>query len=969
MFKKNYFLKRITFSFVLLSAIIFSCEKNKVYQDDLNVCIKSFELLNSENEEKNLGSDIKCEIDAENYTISLTVPSSAELRGLKFNITPCEGVSISPGSGEETDFELVEKPSGESTEEASEASSEGSSSKRYKKIFTLTKGEKSQDYTVYITKESAPKLTEFKISANESKGIKGEVTAAITDDTDTATGKILLKIPYNENIDLTSLSFTAITLDNHTLDPVAGTIAEDINGKEFTLTKTDTGSQRVYTVEAVKGPYISSFKFAATSSGVSSTNTGITKEVEATINNEENTIKLIVPSGVTLSNLTPTITVGENTKADFTPSAQIDFSSNIQYTVTSSNPSATDFTKVYTVTVTQNTEPQIQSFTFSDSSNNGKNLGNNIGVEVKHSEGEIIVKVPHNASLDALTPIITPASTLANTQIYKGDTGTADANTSNDFSSSHDGSVKYSAVGPAGGRKVYSVKVYKEPKISTFKFIKSQNADNSGFPDNPTEYSGTVTDNNITITVANTVNIANLKATISGDNFTATNPISITFTSTGDTSPYSATITVANEHLSGFTKTYNVTLTKEAAPVLSSFSIAAKTNQGIAAVVSGEITDPTSSDGTNGKIKLKIPYNVATYSGDISLTGLTPTISVPTRSAYTVSPPSGQEISGDISSEGNNTFTLTKTDTGSKSVYTVIAVKGPFINSFKFEDSQNSGKGIGSSSPITGAIDHENNTIKVTLPATVKKDSEGAENKITLTPTIELGGDGSPTANPARNSPQEFTSGTAVDYAVTGEDGMTKIYQVTVTRTPSIEATIKSFAIDSNSGNITHPGSGTGDRGRIVVPVTSVPASSVIPAITQSEYATVSPSAAQTFASYENLVTYTVTAEDNSITKSYDVYIYDSTKVVVADSLKVKNGSTDINKDSASIDASTRVINITVPTSTDLNSLKLVLEDTSGLSIEPTEAQNFSNGVEVKYTLKDSSSDVKGHYWVKVATS
>ncbi|BAV94720.1 hypothetical protein [Ichthyobacterium seriolicida] len=89
MFKKNYFVKSIIFSFVLLSVIIFSCEKNNVYQDDLGVCIDSFALLDSENDQKKLGSDIKCDIDHENYTISLTVPSSAELRDLKFNITPC----------------------------------------------------------------------------------------------------------------------------------------------------------------------------------------------------------------------------------------------------------------------------------------------------------------------------------------------------------------------------------------------------------------------------------------------------------------------------------------------------------------------------------------------------------------------------------------------------------------------------------------------------------------------------------------------------------------------------------------------------------------------------------------------------------------------------------------------------------------------------------------------------------------
>ncbi|BAV94707.1 DUF5018 domain-containing protein [Ichthyobacterium seriolicida] len=955
MFKKNYFVKSIIFSFVLLSVIIFSCEKNNVYQDDLGVCIDSFALLDSENDQKKLGSDIKCDIDHENYTISLTVPSSAELRGLKFNITPCEGVSISPASGEETDFELVEKPSGESTEEASEASSEGSSSKRYKKIFTLTKGEKSQDYTVYVTKESAPKLTEFKISANESKGIKTEISAVITDDTDTATGKILLNIPYNGSIDLTGLSFTAIIPDDHVLNPVIGVISEGIESKEFTLTKTDTGSKRVYTVGVVKGPYISAFKFPVS-------NTGVTTEVIGTIDHIAGTISVTVPSGVTLSGLTPTIEVGENTKSEYTPSAQADFGSNIQYTVTSSNPSATDFTKVYAVTVTQNAEPTISEFKFLNSNNSSKNLVNDITGTITqnagNNAGEIIVKVPHDATLEGLTPTITAnTSALAGTQVYKGATGTTEANTSNDFTDSHTSPVQYSAVGPAGGRKVYSVKVYKEPAITEFKFESSNNS-GADFPSGKT-YTGTVTDNTIAVTVANTVNVANLKASIIGDNINATNPVDISFK--GSNSPYSTTITVANQYLSDFTKTYTVNLTKEAAPELSSFLINANDGKGIkAGSVTIEITQPSGSN--TGTIKLKFEHKVSNHNTDIVLTGLTPTITYP--DGYSIDHTSGTALSESI--EGKK-FILTTT-LGSTSEYTVTAVKGPFIKSFKFTNSSNNGKNI-DSAPITGAIDHENNTITVTLPSTVKKDSDSG-NVVTLTPTIELGGDGSPTVNPAKDGPQQFTSGVPVNYTVTGADGMEKTYAVTVTRTASIEAKITKFTIDSHNGDIAHLIS---DRGRIVVPVTSVPANT-IPTIEKSDYATVSPTGDQTFTSYGESKEYTVTAEDGSTTKTYEVHIYDSTKTIASiDSLKLTDSSsTEITPDSKNIGASTRTITITVPSSTTgLDSLMLTLTDTtpsSNLSIEPTSAQDFSNEKEVKYTLKESSV-VKGHYWVKVVKS
>ncbi|BAV94748.1 DUF5018 domain-containing protein [Ichthyobacterium seriolicida] len=954
MFKKKYLVKSIIFSFVLLSAIIFSCDKKKIIQDDLNICIESFSLLNSENTDKKLGSDITCDIDIDNHTISLKVPNGAILEGLKFSIKTCEGSSISPASGQEVNFEVVEESA---TDEVSEESAKKPSTQRYKKTFIVTaKDGKTQEYTVYITKEAAPKLTEFKISADAAKGIKTEISAVITDDTDTATGKILLKIPYKGAITLTGLTPVINVPEGCTIDPADGSeISEDINVKEFTLTKTDTGSQRVYTVEVVKGPYIESFKFAATSSSGSSTNAGISTEVTGVIDHIVGTISVIVPNGVTLSSLTPTITVGENTKAEYIPSAQTNFSSNVEYTVTSSNPSAADFTKVYTVSVTQNAEPAISEFKFLNSNNGSKNLVGDITGEINGSD--IIVKVPYNAELNGLTPTITASSALADTQVYSGDAGQA-AIAATDFSNSHAAAVKYSAVGPAGGRKVYSVKVYKEPKINTFKFTSSVNS-SAGFPTSPTEYDGSISGDDITILVANTVKVTNLKASITGDNINTTNPINITFTSTSDTSPYSATIEVQNEHLSSYTKTYTVTLTKEAAPKLTEFKISADTTKGIQSEVTGDITDDDSNSASTGTIKLKFDHKVSNRNTDIDLTGLT----------YTNEPIAGCTLTPGTPLASNSiagqTFILTKDATGSKRVYAVTAVKGPFIKSFKFGTGN-----TGISSDISAAsIDHNTGAITITVPATVNKDlSSGTDNKVSLTPTIELGGDTPTIVSPNTGVSTEFTSGTAVSYTVTGADGMTKTYQVTVTRTKSNLAQITKFTIDSTNGDITHPDTGNGDKGRIVVPVANPPTGTKTPTIEKSDYATVSPSTAQNF-TYENPVTYTLTAEDTSTQKIYEVYIHDSTKTIASsDSLKLANSSSaEITPTSKDINETTRVITITVPASTtNLNNLTLTLTGaSSGLSIEPTDPQDFSGEKEVKYILKESS-DVKGHYWVKV---
>ncbi|BAV94711.1 pkd domain containing protein [Ichthyobacterium seriolicida] len=1248
-----------------MSVIIFSCDKKKVIEDDLNVCIDSFSLLDSENQGKKLESNIDCQINAEEHTISLTVPHTAELTGLKFNITPCEGVSISPASGEEVDFEVVIE---ESTEGAS---AESSTPKRYKKAFTLTKGDKSQEYTVYITKALASdcSITSFKLEKSKNDGkifgnrdgdivettntelstitlhvsdaatldgltptivhtgasiAPGELTTdtsnntttvnytvtdsggktkvyvvkyikdlssnnrisvfsftkdinsntglkltrssdnesragdvIITDNNDGRTGTIAVKASSTATItaltptitkhasatispdvadhdysnskvytvtaedgqtkeytvsvskilsndkgitsfmfehsknsfsgtdysaenmpattgdddvnvsiakmphtvtDLTSLKPTIVTSDNATVSPatevaqdftrgtpvvyivtaqdgttrnynvtigelsatanitsfkikredntdsskvrfssgteVSGNISSNVGSntidivldgeddttvnlkpeialsagasvspasgvettftygtaQTYTVTAEDNSTQKIYSVTVKSSnSKMKSFKFK--------TDTGkkIVQDVTGTISG--NTVTVKVPHDAVLTNLTPYIELYKGatitTPSGGATTAQ-DFSSQKTYTVTAQDGTTSD----YNVTVTKEVEPKIESFTFSDTSNTGKNLGNNIGVEVKHSEGEIIVKVPYNATLTDLTPTVAASIAPSNVKVCKGeDCNTDDANsTAASFEGSHTSAVKYSAVGPAGGRKVYSVKVYKEPTISEFKFESSNNS-GADFPSGKT-YIGTVTDNTIAVTVANTVDVANLKATISGDNFTTLSNHNISFSGS---SSYSTTITVQNEHLSSFTKTYNVTLTKEAVPELSNFSINADDGKGIKA---GSVTtEITQSSGSNtGTIKLKFDHKVASRHTDIDLTNLSYTSEPGVGHTLTpTSPLSGQSIHG-------QTFTLTTT-LGSTSEYTVEAVKGPFIKSFKFgkDTSGNNGKNLGSTD-IEGTIDHENNSITVALSSTVKKDSD-TDNVVTLTPTIELGGD-SATIDSASGNSQAFTSSASVNYKVTGADGMEKTYAVTVTRAPSTVAQITKFEIESsNPGNITHPGNGTDDKGRIVVPVSAT--GSKTPAIEKSDYATVSPNGAQTFSSYDDSKEYIVTAEDATTTKTYEVYIYDSTKTISDSSkLKVTNGTSDISGASASINANTRVITITVPESTDLSSLTLTLTDatSSNLSIEPTEAQDFSNRKEVKYTLKESS-DVKGHYWVKVQTS
>ncbi|BAV94383.1 DUF5018 domain-containing protein [Ichthyobacterium seriolicida] len=830
-------------------------KKNKGYDNNLGigVGIESISLIESENPEKGLVSDITCDIDTADYTVSLTVPHSAILTGLKFDIKLSEGYSISPASGDEVNFEL---------EESSEESSETPSPKRYKKVFTLTaKDGTAKEYKVYITKGSS-----------------------------------------NECV-------------------------------------------------------ISSFKF------INEKNNGknLVKDITETITESEsgNTISLTVPNIADLTGLKPTIEISSGARVSPANEEAKTFTSGseVEYTVTAQDGT----TKTYKVTVTKELAPKLTGFNVTANPTNG--IQNNIEAELTHTEdsntGIILLKLPKDRDTDISLTGLTPTIEVPTGCTVSPESGKA---VSGDISSARFTLTKTDT----GSTRTYTVQAVKGPYISSFKFeTGSVVSANTGIS---TTVNGVINhaNNNITVIVPNTVNLGQtITPTIEAESGVTVVP------STGIPQTFNENTPVQYKVTSnGIEKTYEVTVTKELAPKLTKFEIAAKSENGIKDKVEATLTHDGADNAATGTIKLKFEHKVATHHNDIDLTGLTPTIE-PNTGGYTVNPASGAAVTGDISTSGSNTVTLT-TALGSKRVYTVEAVKGPYISSFKFETTSGVSTNTGIDTEVTGQINHENNTIALTVPASVKKDGQ---NKVTLTPTIEFRGDATLNIQPASGNSQEFTSGEAVQYIVTGKEGMQKTYDVTVTRTPSTEAVIKSFEIESgHSGNISEIG--TDDKGRIVVPVTTAPANTT-PDITQSDYATItSPTTGAQSFTYDNPVTYTVTSEDTKTQKTYEIYIYDKAKTITdSDTLKVtKSDGTEITPSSKVITENSRVITVTVPSSTtddELKTLTLTLTSaSSGLSIEPIGAQDFSGGAEVKYTLKESSSsNAVGHYWVKIAVA
>lgn len=131
-----------------------------------------------------------------------------------------------------------------------------------------------------------------------------------------------------------------------------------------------------------------------------------------------------------------------------------------------------------------------------------------------------------------------------------------------------------------------------------------------------------------------------------------------------------------------------------------------------------------------------------------------------------------------------------------------------------------------------------------------------------LKPTIVISKDA--TVSPKSGTQKDFTN--PVSYVVTAEDGTTKkTYTVTVTVAASTACDITAFNIGDAEGVI--------DGTNIAVEVphgTTVTA--LTPIITVSNGATVSPISG-TEQDFTNVVTYTVTAEDEETTKAYTVTV------------------------------------------------------------------------------------------------
>jgi hypothetical protein len=213
----------------------------------------------------------------------------------------------------------------------------------------------------------------------------------------------------------------------------------------------------------------------------------------------------------------------------------------------------------------------------------------------------------------------------------------------------------------------------------------------------------------------------------------------------------------------------------------------------------------------------------------------------------------------------------------------------------------------------------------------------GTDETLLLTPTITLLP--GTAVNPASGVAQNFFTAEGVRYTVTAEDGVTKkTYTARATRTPYSVCSIESFSVDGEAWTI------EGDTLITHVYPSGTTVGQRTPTITLLPGATVSPASGvpQNFFTAEG-VTYTVTSEDGSTTKTY---------VVRA---RILSAACDIVSFSVG-DAAWEIIGDTLITREypeAVESLTPTIELSAGAIVNPASdvAQNFFTAEGVTYTV------------------
>ena len=132
-------------------------------------------------------------------------------------------------------------------------------------------------------------------------------------------------------------------------------------------------------------------------------NDALDEDVSATIDKKEKTIAATVPSGTDVTALKPTLAISEKATVNPGDKAEMDFSEEVEYTVTAEDGSTQKYTVI--VKVDKSSAKEIRSFNFLAADNGS--LDENFEADIDEDSFQIQVKLPFGTSISSLKPTIT----------------------------------------------------------------------------------------------------------------------------------------------------------------------------------------------------------------------------------------------------------------------------------------------------------------------------------------------------------------------------------------------------------------------------------------------------------------------------------------------------------------------------------------------------------------------------------
>jgi hypothetical protein len=684
----------------------------------------------------------------------------------------------------------------------------------------------TQDYTVTVTvaPNTAKAITAYSFLSVNNAGLGANVTATINGTAIAAT------VPFGTNITALVATFattgTSVTVGGTA--QVSGTTAHDFTAPvAYTVTAGD-GTTQVFTVTVTVG--LSSSKAITAYAFLSASNGGLGADVTATINGTA--IAATVPFGTNVTALVGTfatsgasVTVGGT--AQVSGITANNFTTPVAYTVTAGDGS----TQVFTVTVTVAADPAKAITAYSFLSVNNAGLGANVTATINGNA--IAATVPFGTNVTAL--VATFVTTGASVAV--GGTAQVSGITANDFTAP----VAYTVTAADGTTAVFTVTVTvalnPAKDITAFEFLSVNNAGLGA------DITAVITGTSITATVPFGTNVTALVATFSttGASVTVGGTAQVSGTTANNfTLPVIYRVTAAD----GSTLDHTVTITVAPSPAndITAYAFLSANNPGLATNVTATFT--------GNAIAATVPFG----------TDLTALVATFTTTGASVAVGGTAQVSGITANNFTApvAYTVTAADT-TTAVFTVTVTVAPApkdITAFSFLAANNAVLTTDVTATITGTA------IAATLPFGTSRTALIAS-FTTSGGTVTVGA----VTQVSGVTTNNFT--TPVTYRVTGADGLTQDFTVTVAvaLNPAKAITAYSFAAQAPNLVAASTGTITGTAIAVAVPpgttVTSLVATFTTTGASVKVGAVLQVSAT-TANDFTNPVVYTVTAADGS---------------------------------------------------------------------------------------------------------